>query len=640
MSYNAAVDHLYARGLELATSRRKFELEHMRTLARALGDPQTRFPSVLIAGTNGKGSTAATLASILTAAGYRTALYTSPHLSRVNERIQIDGQPIPDDDFARLYFQVDTAAEQLVTSGQLPQHPSFFETLTAVAFLYFAGDPDTDEDPADHLCESQQNRVPHLRGEAAKVGSQEASEHTATLGAQQISPSPTSQQQSVILSEGEAAVEGSAVRPPSPHAPLATNNAAIPMPKAPAAVRVAPVDIAILEVGLGGRLDATNIVEPILSILTDISLDHQEYLGNTIAEITREKAGILRHHGTLITLPQHPEANQAIGEAAATLDLHAINAAQYIPTADKLLHNTYQRLQPAAPTRHSERSEESLSSHTASAAEPSANATASLRPPAGLAEAAASITPASSLVKGTASAVPHSAHLSEGASAPEVPLPRNRYTVTLAGHPLHIDSPLAGQHQQRNIALAIAAAEELRNPTSYKKSNSNDTGYKITNAQIEEGIRKTLWPGRLELLPLPGSAPILLDVAHNPGGAWTLRAALAQLPEDMPRTLLFSCLRDKDLREMSQILLPLFDRSSPDRPNDHVILAPIDSPRAASIEDLQAAARDLEVPVETTESLREALAKASELTPANGLIVATGSVYLIGELRTLILGRP
>ncbi len=117
MSYAAAVDHLYARGLELVPDpaspapRRKFDLAHMRVLAAALGDPQKSFPSILIAGTNGKGSTAATLGAILQAAGYRTALYTSPHLSRVNERIQIDGNPISDDDFARLYFQVDTSAE-------------------------------------------------------------------------------------------------------------------------------------------------------------------------------------------------------------------------------------------------------------------------------------------------------------------------------------------------------------------------------------------------------------------------------------------------------------------------------------------------------------------------------------------------
>src|SRR5271168_5055440 len=120
MSYIAAVDHLYALGHELAAPapgapRRKFDLAHMRVLAAALGDPQTTFPAVLIAGTNGKGSTSATLASILTAAGYRTGLYTSPHLVRVNERIQIDGRTIPDDDFARLYFHVDDTAHRLVT---------------------------------------------------------------------------------------------------------------------------------------------------------------------------------------------------------------------------------------------------------------------------------------------------------------------------------------------------------------------------------------------------------------------------------------------------------------------------------------------------------------------------------------------
>src|SRR6266481_4131011 len=121
MSYASAVDHLYALGHELAptpanTPRRKFDLAHMRVLAAALGDPQTMFPAVLIAGTNGKGSTAATLASILTASGYRTGLYTSPHLVRVNERIQIDGVQISDEDFARFYFQVDETARHLVES--------------------------------------------------------------------------------------------------------------------------------------------------------------------------------------------------------------------------------------------------------------------------------------------------------------------------------------------------------------------------------------------------------------------------------------------------------------------------------------------------------------------------------------------
>jgi dihydrofolate synthase/folylpolyglutamate synthase len=515
MSYSAALDQLFSRGLELAPAtpsapRRKFDLDHMRVLARAFGDPHRSFPSLLIAGTNGKGSTASTLASILTAAGYRTALYTSPHLSRVNERIQIDGLPISDDDFARLYFKVDTVAEELVSPTHpgaeglsLPHHPSFFETLTAIAFLYFAEQK---------------------------------------------------------------------------------------------------IDIAVLEVGLGGRLDATNIVDPLLSIITDISLDHQEYLGSTIAEITREKAGILRPHGTLITLPQHPEANQAIGEAAATLDLHAISAANYIPPAEKLTHRE-------------------------------------------------------EVILGGAKS-PGILSVDAQAQTQATDLPRNRYTVTVAGHPLTVDSPLIGQHQQRNIALAIAAAEELRNPTGYNMQKSNLKSYKISTTAIEQGIRNTRWPGRLELIrpdlvlstgeaqPPSGEArfstpvaPILLDVAHNPAGAWTLRSVLAQLPSDPPRTLIFSCLGDKDLREMTQILLPLFDSSSSDRPHDHILFAPINSPRAVSLEALHAAARDLDIPAAAAPSVAEALAEARRITPPHGLIVATGSVYLVGELRSLILNR-
>ena len=465
MSYTAAVDHLYALGHELAAPgapRRKFDLAHMRALAAALGSPQASFPAVLIAGTNGKGSTAATLSSILTAAGYRTALYTSPHLVRVNERIQIDGHEISDDDFARLYFHVDDTAQRLVTTGDLPHPPSFFEVLTALAFLYFAEQK---------------------------------------------------------------------------------------------------VDIAVLEVGLGGRLDATNIVEPLLSILTDIALDHQDYLGPTLTDITREKAGILRNRGILITLPQHPEANQAIGEAAATLDLQAINAADFIPHTPARTATG-----PGAP---------GLDSETWVEAPPN--------------------------------------------------LPRNQYSLTLDHQPLEVDSPLPGHHQRRNIALAIAAAATLRNQKSYN----------ITNANIEAGIRNTRWPGRLELLP----PNLLLDVAHNPAGAWTLRAAIAQLPTAQPRTLIFSCLRDKNLTEMAQILLPLFDPTNPERPHDHVILVPINNPRAASVHDLQAAAHALEIPAHAAPHIAAALAQARAVTPPGGLIIATGSVYLIGEIRQLVANQ-
>ncbi len=493
MSYASAVDHLYALGHELAPAapsapRRKFDLEHMRILAAALASPQNTFPSILIAGTNGKGSTAATLSSILTAAGYRTGLYTSPHLIRVNERIQIDGVEISDDDFARLYFQVDDTARRLVEAGDLPHPPSFFEVLTALAFLYFAGSTHPEAVTSTEAERSGETRFSTLK----------------------------------------------------------------------------PVDIAILEVGLGGRLDATNIVEPLLSVITDIALDHQDYLGDTIAEITREKAGILRANGILITLPQHPEANQAIGEAAATLNLTAINAADYLPPA----------------------------------------------------------TPGSQPI----------------VSEPSNPLLGNQYTINLNGEPLRIDSPLSGQHQQRNIALAIASAVALRNSNGYNQARTsqkrNLDSYNITNSAIETGIRDTRWPGRLELIPSGNGPAILLDVAHNPAGAWTLRAALARLPESRPRTLLFSCLRDKNLAEMSQILFPLFD-SSADRPLDHILFAPIDNPRANSLDDLLAAARALDIPAQAAPDIAAVLDQARALTPSDGLIIATGSIYLVGEIRRL-----
>src|ERR1700679_2977962 len=244
--YSQAIAELNRMAPELhtqpGTPRRKFSLDEIRILLEALGNPHKQFRSVLIAGTNGKGSTASTLASILQSSGLRSGLYTSPHLERPNERIKISGPgaaeaentllDISDDAFGRRYFQVYDAAQQLFLSGTLAQLPSFFETLTAMAFLHFT----------------------------------------------------------------EEAVE-----------------------------------IAVLEVGIGGRLDATNIVDPLLSVITDISLDHTEWLGPTITDIPREKAGILRSNGTLVTLPQHPEANQALGEAAVALDVRGVSATPYMP---------------------------------------------------------------------------------------------------------------------------------------------------------------------------------------------------------------------------------------------------------------------------------------------------------------------
>jgi dihydrofolate synthase/folylpolyglutamate synthase len=480
MTYEEALEQLAALGPELRVGRavdgaadgvrRKFSLDHIRALLKAQGEPQTKFASVLIAGTNGKGSTAATLASIAHAAGLKTGLYTSPHLLRVNERVKVsDGrgsglQEIPDAEFGRVYERVDIAAARLVASGELPHYPSFFELLTAIAFAWFA-------------------------------------------------------------EQG--------------------------------------VELAVLEVGLGGRLDATNSVEPMVSVITDIGIDHTEYLGNTIREIAGEKAGILRKDGVLVTLAQHPEANAAIGEAAVRLEVRGVDAARCLPVRQGL----------------------------------------------GFRE--------------------------QGSGSPLV---RNCYELLVEGEVLQVESPLAGQHQQRNIALAIATAIELRTNHRLKDGRA----IVIPNAAIEQGIRATEWPGRLEWIASRGGhAPLLLDVAHNPAGAWTLRAALSQLPEDLPRTLIFGCLADKQIDEMEQVLLPLFDATSgdPARSGDHVILAPVSNPRAATVEELAAAAQRLDVPAYAASDLRDALRQAEAVTPKEGVIVATGSVFLVGEIRALALAE-
>jgi dihydrofolate synthase/folylpolyglutamate synthase len=459
MTYQSAIDHLAAMVAELATEtgqpRRKFSLDEIGALLNALGNPQRTFPSVLIAGTNGKGSTAATLAAILSASGLRTGLYTSPHLARPNERIRIDGVDISDDDFAERFFRVRSASRKLVEDGKLAQLPSYFETLTAMAFLQFA-------EPA--------------------------------------------------------------------------------------------IEVAVLEVGMGGRLDATNIVDPILSIITDISLDHMEWLGPTITDIAREKAGILRKGGTLITLPQHPEASQVLGEVASSLSVLGVSAVPYMP--------------PMAPGGHDAQS---------------------------------------------------SGENSLGGS----------YPVEALGQTIEVASPLRGSHQHRNVALAVAAAVEL----------AISHGFPITATSIAHGVRSTRWPARLECITIENPdthkrTEFILDVAHNPAGAWALRAGLRELiPDEQLGTLVFSCLRDKPVLEIAQILFPIFNE---------VIFAPIMSTRATHMPDLLAAAAATNTPSFAASSISQAvdLAFVRSAAPRAGkTIVVAGSVYLVGEARSHLLAR-
>ncbi|HET9166717.1 MAG TPA: folylpolyglutamate synthase/dihydrofolate synthase family protein [Candidatus Angelobacter sp.] len=444
-TYESAVNNLLALGHELA-SNRKFDLAHMRRLAEALGNPQRKLQSVLIAGTNGKGSTAATLASIVQTAGYRTGLYTSPHLLRVNERIQINQEPISDAEFAVIYDRVEGCAHELVERGELPWHPSFFEMLTAMAFEYFAS---------------------------------------------------------------------------------------------------AGVELAVLEVGLGGRLDATNIVDPLISVITDIDFDHQNFLGNTLPEIAREKAGILRPKGTVVLLPQHPIVNETLGKEIMSRDARAVSAVKHMP----------------------------------------------------------SMTPVAN----------------EGIS--DATIGQNQFTLAVLGHEIKVDFPLAGRHQLRNLALAITSAEEL-----------NNFGFRISAEDIEQGIRSTIWPARFQVIPAADGFPeVVLDVAHNPAGAWALRSALSTFYEGRPLTFIFGAMRDKAIAEIADIIFPLADR---------VIATHAENPRAASPQQIAELGAHAQTEILQAKSVPEALESACTLAGPKSVIVITGSIYIVGEALGILARKP
>jgi dihydrofolate synthase/folylpolyglutamate synthase len=444
-SYETAVARMFALGHELAqTPSHKFDLAHMRVLLQAMDHPERRFPSVLIAGTNGKGSTAATLASILRASGLKTGLYTSPHLVRINERIRVNGQEIGDDDFAFLHAEVDRIAERLVERAELPWHPSFFEMMTAIAFEHFARQK---------------------------------------------------------------------------------------------------VDLAVLEVGMGGRLDATNVVEPRVSVITDISLDHQKFLGDTVGEIAKEKVGIIRPGGAVVTLPQQPEANDVIGNTILDLGARAVNAVPYVP--------------PLSPGSTEYR------------------------------------------VPGTKQGNRRDVY---------------RYPLQVLGRQILVETPLVGRHQLRNVALAIATAVEL--------SEQGFSG--ITAKSIERGIRETRWPGRFQVIAArPGWPEVVIDVAHNPAGAWALRSALSERYQDRPLIFVFGAMRDKAISEMTEILFPLAEQVIATRP---------DNPRAASPEEIQQAAARTSVEIETVEDVPQAVERARALAKPGAVMVITGSIYLVGEV--------
>jgi dihydrofolate synthase / folylpolyglutamate synthase len=232
MTYADCLALLAASGHELRGM--KLGLDNFQLALNALGNPERSYPTAIIAGTNGKGSTCAMLASILNCAGQRTGLYTSPHLVQVNERICVSGHPISDEAFAAAFTDVWDTVERQLHCALLGRRLSYFELLTATAFLHFA--------------RSQ-------------------------------------------------------------------------------------VDFAVLEVGIGGRLDATNVTEPRVAIITNVDFDHEEILGGTLALIAREKAGVIRPGRPVISGCEHPEAREVTCERCRELGAELLDLDQYATTS-------------------------------------------------------------------------------------------------------------------------------------------------------------------------------------------------------------------------------------------------------------------------------------------------------------------
>jgi len=403
MNFEAAVDYLLSLGHE--TLAIKLGLRNTELLLNALDNPEHAFQSVQIAGTNGKGSTAAMLDSICRAAGIKTGLYTSPHLVSITERIKISGAEITREDFAACATTVREVSEQLEAL------PTFFEQVTAIALLAF---------------------------------------------------------------------------------------------------RKAHIELAILETGLGGRLDSTTAANAHIVAITQIALDHQDYLGNTIAGIAAEKAAIIRPGvRAVIGRQRYPEALEVLLERCKETGVTPI-----------LIDDDSRSL--------AER-------------------------------------------------------------------------VTLS---------LRGRHQIDNAAVAIHLAQLLD----------------IPHAAIVRGLETTQHPGRLELIPHQPS--FLIDGAHNPAGAESLRTYLDEFAQ-RPLTLVFGAMRDKQLDEIGEILFPVADV---------LVLTTVNNPRTATIEMLEPVAlRYAQGKVLKSDGGAAALQTALANTPGKGMICVSGSLYLVGELRPEIL---
>jgi dihydrofolate synthase/folylpolyglutamate synthase len=419
MTYPDSVRFLYSLGNETRVV--KLGLERIRGLLARLGDPQQAYRCVHIAGTNGKGSTAAMIAAGLGAAGIRVGLYTSPHLVQPVERIRIAGSAVTEEEFAEAFEQVHRTALRMIDEGAIDGHPTYFESVTAMGFLLF---------------------------------------------------------------------------------------------------RAAAIDTAVVEVGLGGRLDATNVIVPALSVITPVDYDHEQWLGSSLGGIATEKAGILKPGVPAVVARQHEEAMAAIGARARE------TGSRIHSTTDWKVENL------------------------------------------------------------------------------EIDARGCAYEAGRGSEAMRVRCRLAGEHQVENSLTAALALRLL--------------------GVAPDGIAAAEWPGRLERVA--DRPEVVLDGAHNPAGIRALAAYIERFYRGRRVWLIYGAVRDKSLAEIAEVLTGVAS---------DIVLAPVDSPRAARQEALRPLFTHPRVAVGNT--LEEAIALVRGAAAADDAIFITGSLYLVGGARRILV---
>jgi dihydrofolate synthase/folylpolyglutamate synthase len=512
----------YERTQSMPRSEEAFKLDRMRELLGRMGNPQEGMPIVHVAGTKGKGSTSAMIAAVLSAAGYRTGLFTSPHLDRVEERIAIDGQPCSADELADLIERIRPVVEAMdcgssrlpVASGQCeppgpnPQSPiptptaepglTYFEIVTAMAFDHF-----------------------RRRG----------------------------------------------------------------------------VDAAVLEVGLGGRLDSTNVCSPAVTIITSISFDHTKQLGDTLAAIATEKAGIIKPGVPVISGVQSDEPRDVIRRIARQNGCRLVELGVDF---DFVYHPPHRLEQAASSAKFDFQYLHSTCTH-----EERAETSRGLTAPGEF--------------RG------HSDENSRGPTARGEPA--NTHRELLAPGYCDVALSLLGRHQAANAAVALAAIEELR------RSN-----WTIPEIAIRRGLAEVAPPARVEVVARRPT--VVLDAAHNVASIAALVEVLEESFSANRRLLIFATTQEKDQRGMLQQLLGHFN---------HVIFTRYsNNPRSVSPEELLGLAKSIgwggsstaTPTIEIVATPAEAWDAVRRMATPDDLICITGSFFLASEMRTQIAERP